>query len=263
MASLSAMTSDQTTPEGEFDPANQVEVKRLLFAATRPYAAALRNLSPRERSDVLEEAEAEAIIAALEYDPNTARTTKWKTAANRANTIVRKYFRDLPRRPQNETDVLEGVRSRIRGDEDPEGDSGELDLTVLAVEDDDDNDGEYEAHDLTDQEYEAEREQWIASLGVEDSLDEDASGVQIEPLDRGEDEDAEHFEMRRHLISTAVDPDRTILQRWTGPAAVVGHGLGLSGDAVRQRKTRLRKIIDAEIAKPGPLHLATDSSVDI
>jgi hypothetical protein len=262
MASLSAMTSDQTTPEGEFDPANQVEVKRLLFAATRPYAAALRNLSPRERSDVLEEAEAEAIIAALEYDLSTARTTKWKTAANRANTIVRKYFRDLPRRPQNETDVLERVRSKIGSDEDPEGDAGELDLTVLAVEDDDD-DGEYEAHDLTDGEYEAERGQWIASLGVEDLPEEGAAGVQIEPIDRGDDEDAEHFEMRRHLIPTAVDPDRTILQRWTEPAAVIGHGLGLSGDAVRQRKTRLRKIIDAEIAKPGPLHPATESSVDI
>ena len=260
MASLSAMTSDQTTPTGEFDPADPVEVKRLLFAAARPYAAALRNLSPRERADVLEEAEAEAIIAALEYDPSTARTTKWKTAANRANTIVRKYFRELPRRPQNETDVLERVRRTMGGDDDPEADAGELDLTVLAVEDDDD--GEYEAHDLTDEEYAAEREQWIASLGVEDSPDDDASDSQIEPIDRGDDEDAEHFEMRRHLISSAVDPDRTILQRWTELAAVVGHGLGLSGDAVRQRKTRLRKVIYAEIAKPGPLHAAMDSSDD-
>jgi hypothetical protein len=250
MATLTAMTNEPTH-DGEFDPANQAEVERLLYMATRYFSAALAGLSQAQRAEVLEEAQAEAIIAALEYDLSTARTTKWKTAANRANTIVRKYLRELPRQPQNETDVLQRIRGAVGYDDDPEGDAGELDLTVLAVEDDDD--GDYDPHDLTEQELQAEVDQGLATFGPDEDEQTEAVGEEIAPFARGADEDAEHFEMRRHLLKTATDPERTILERWTQPATEVGAALGLSGAAVRQRKTRLRKVIDAEIAKPGPL----------
>jgi len=165
---------------------------------------------------------------------------------------VRKYLRELPRQPQNETDVLQRIRRAVGHEDDPEGDAGELDLTVLAVEDDDD--GDYDSHDLTEEESQAEVDQWLATLGPDEGEQADALvGEDVAPLARASDEDAEHFEMRRHLIKAATDPERTILQRWTESATEVGAALGLRGDAVRQRKTRLRKVIDAEIAKPGAL----------
>ena len=94
---------------------------------------------------------------------------------------------------------------------------------------------------------------WASAAADEDEQADALVGEDVAPLARASDEDAEHFEMRRHLIKTATDPERTILQRWTESATEVGAALGLRGDAVRQRKTRLRKVIDAEIAKPGAL----------
>src|SRR2546422_3089919 len=93
---------------------------------------------------------------------------------------------------------------------------------------------------------------WASAAADEDEQADALVGEDVAPLARASDEDAEHFEMRRHLIKTATDPEWTILQRWTESATEVGAALGLRGDAVRH-KTRLRKVIDAEIAKPGAL----------
>lgn len=233
-------------------------------AATIRYGERLALLPPSQRQEVLDEAKFAAVESALSHDPATAKTTKWKTAANRANTVVRKFFRERPRKPQNETDVLERIRKHSHaGEGDPESDAGELDLTVLAADDDDedyvdDDDG------LSDAEYDAIAQEEQALLDAYDSEGDAREQVEpteeeLNPLERAHDEDAEHFEMRRHLLSQASEPDRTVLQNWTRSATEVGQMIGMSGDAVRQRKTRLRRLIESEIARPEPLGPAADS----
>jgi hypothetical protein len=253
--SLELMSNHEPT-RGEFDPANEAEVERLMRAATHRYGGRLALLPASQRQEVEEAARFGAIEAALLYDAAEAKTTKWKTAANRANTIVRKFFRELPQRPQNETDVLQRIRRKGNdGDADSEGDAGELDLTVLAADDDDDD--EYDG--LSDEQYDAlvrEEDGLLAATAgeAEAARDEvEPTEEELNPLLRASDEDAEHFEMRRRLLATAREPDRTILRHWTLPATETGQLLGLSGDAVRQRKTRLRRLIDKEIARPDPL----------
>jgi hypothetical protein len=256
MHSLVSVT-DPEPVRGEFDPANTKEVDRLIRAATIHYGERLALLPRSQREEVLEGARFGAIEAALSYDPATAKTTKWKTAANRANTIVRRFFRELPRLPQTETDVFERVRrvGRGGGDADPEGDAGELDLTVLAADDDDDYDDFDEYDGLSAEEYDAlvrEDEELLATSGATENepVEVEPTEDELNPLVRAVDEDAEHFEMRRLLLAKANEPDRTVLRFWTLPATDVGQMIGMSGDAVRQRKTRLRRLISAEIQRP-------------
>jgi len=268
MHSLDSMT-DPGSVRGDFDPANSKEVDRLMRAATMHYGERLALLPASERAEVLDDARFGAIEAALSFDPATAKTTKWKTAANRANTIVRRFFRELPRQPQKETDVLQRLRRGGRGgdDADTEGAAGDLDLTVLAVDDDDDDYPDADEYDgLSDEEYDAfVRGAEEQLLRATDAADDERAYVEptddaLHPLVRAIDEDAEHFEMRRRLLVAVPEPDRTILRSWTLPATEVGSLVGLSGDAVRQRKARLRHVIDAEIARPEPLPADGDES---
>jgi DNA-directed RNA polymerase specialized sigma24 family protein len=130
---------------------------------------------------------------------------------------------------------------------------------VLAADDDSDDSHDSDDYDgLSDEEYEAfvrEEEELLATAGAGEGESEQVGPTEDElnQVVRAVDEDAEHFEMRRHLLASADEPDRTVLRYWTFAATEVSQMVGISGDAVRQRKTRLRRLIDAELGRPGQL----------
>lgn len=80
-------------PFGEFDPADPGQLNKLVAAAARPWSLQLRLLSPAHRQEALEAARAAAIAAALRYRASTARTSKWKNAANAANYAIERYIK--------------------------------------------------------------------------------------------------------------------------------------------------------------------------
>lgn len=80
-------------PFGDFDPADPGQLDKLVAAAARPLSLQLRPLSPAHRQEALEAARSAAIEAALRYRASTARTSKWKNAANAANYAIERYIK--------------------------------------------------------------------------------------------------------------------------------------------------------------------------
>jgi hypothetical protein len=247
---MSSLAHVDDGPRGEFDPTSDAEVERLVCAATRFFGETLALLPSTTRREILDEVRFGAIEAALAYDAATAKTTKWKTAANRANTIVRRRLRELPREALTETDVFTEIRREHPGV------TPDLTLVMANTGDDDDrwelSPEEERMLDEADTEEEALRREFGGEEDDPDAPIDDPTEADRDPLLRADDEDAEHFEMRRLLMNESAEPDRTILRRWTHSAPEIAALVDLSPDAVRQRKTRLRRRIEAELSPPAP-----------
>ena len=204
-------TSRPRTPNaelGDLDPTDDGQLRILVGQATKMLRGGLPGLSAEDRKDALLEAQAAAIEAALTYGPSV-RTTKWKHAANAANHAARRFLASR---------AIEVPVSNVGDDADA---AGPLEERIL----------------LGDQPWDR---------------DEDDPGPAYRPTKDDlaaaqRSHDAHLFDLALATLrgQTAVEPDKTILERWDDPLVGVASALGLSMEGLKQRRKRLRVTIEA------------------
>jgi len=190
-----------TKATGDFDPADERQLARLVRAAL--FRLDLTDISVSQRSEVVAAARAGAIDTALVYSATTAKTTKWKNAANAANYQARLKIERLG------LEILEIT--------------GPGDLTSLVS-------GRYEDDGSDHYRYEDESPRALSQAYLErDAISQ---------------------------LSRLPEPDATVVKSLEAPVAEVAERTGLTPEAVRQRRKRLRAriqdVIDGKLGAAPP-----------
>lgn len=230
-------------PTGEFDPADPVQLDKLVAAAARPLSLQLHWLSPDHRQEALEAGRSAAIEAAMRYRASTARTSKWKNAANAANYAIKQYIEWRPKTSTGADQPVVPRRASGEPDDDEEHAVSALDHKV--------------AQDFASEEL---REEYAPSV----IAFAESQKISLDEADRILDEEGEAAEERfveadnryhrrlarlrrslapvdQFLLETVLRRDDLRVPQPT--AAELAAQTGLTEANVRQRRSRLQKLV--------------------